>query len=75
MAKLCVAEKITHLPTMIMSAIQGCRKAAIDDHKQISPMAKDLDTVIVLDTDWPVTPGYQVNSNTAFKGNRSHYGA
>lgn len=73
MAKLCVAEKITHLPTMIMSAIQGCRKAAIDDHKQISPMAKDLDTVIVLDTDWPA--GYQVNSNTAFKGNRSHYGA
>jgi 3,4-dihydroxyphenylacetate 2,3-dioxygenase len=73
MGKLCVAAQITQLPTMIMSGLQGCRKAATDGHRKISQMAKDPDAVIVLDSAWPVNA--DVNSNTAFKANRSNYEA
>jgi len=75
MGKLCVAAKITHVPTMIMSEqpgrLEGCRKAAIDGHKKMAQMAKDLnvDTIIVLDTHWLVNAGYHINSNNAFAGN------
>lgn len=75
MGKLCVAAKITHVPTMIMSEqrgrLHGCRDAAINGHKQIAQMAKDLDvdTVIVLDTHWLVNAGYHVNSKDKFVGN------
>ncbi|WP_119011533.1 3,4-dihydroxyphenylacetate 2,3-dioxygenase [Vibrio superstes] len=75
MGKLCVAAKITHVPTMIMSEqpgrLHGCREAAIDGHKQIAQMAKDLDvdTVVVLDTHWLVNAGFHINSKDKFVGN------
>ena len=75
MGKLCIAAKITHVPTMIMSEQQGrlfgCRQAAIDGHKEIAKMAKemDVDTIIVLDTHWLVNAGYHINSNDSFSGN------
>ncbi|MBC7006129.1 3,4-dihydroxyphenylacetate 2,3-dioxygenase [Photobacterium sp. BZF1] len=75
MGKLCVAAKITHVPTMIMSEqpgkLHGCRKAAIDGHKQIAQLAKDLDvdTIVVLDTHWLVNAGYHINANQQFTGN------
>lgn len=75
MGKLCVAAKITHVPTMIMSEqpgrLHGCRESAIAGHKQIAQMAKDLDvdTVVVLDTHWLVNAGYHVNARDKFSGN------
>ncbi|GAL33458.1 3,4-dihydroxyphenylacetate 2,3-dioxygenase [Vibrio maritimus] len=74
MGKLCVAAKITHVPTMLMSEepgrLHGCRKPAIDGHKQIAQMAKDLDvdTVVVLDTHWLVNAGYHINARDKFSG-------
>ncbi|MDF2153441.1 3,4-dihydroxyphenylacetate 2,3-dioxygenase [Vibrio sp. CAU 1672] len=75
MGKLCVAAKITHVPTMIMSEqpgrLHGCRQVAIDGHKKIAQMARDLnvDTIVVLDTHWLVNAGYHINSKDKFVGN------
>jgi 3,4-dihydroxyphenylacetate 2,3-dioxygenase len=75
MGKLCVAAKITHVPTMIMSEqpgrLHGCRQVAIDGHKKIAQMARDLnvDTIVVLDTHWLVNAGYHINAKDKFVGN------
>ncbi|MCG9554772.1 3,4-dihydroxyphenylacetate 2,3-dioxygenase [Vibrio sp. Isolate31] len=75
MGKLCVAAKITHVPTMLMSEqpgrLHGCREAAINGHKHIAQMAKNLnvDTIVVLDTHWLVNAGYHINSRHQFSGN------
>ncbi len=74
MGKLAFAAKITHVPSMYLSELdgphKGCRKAAIEGHKEISRRCRDLgvDTMIVLDTHWLVNAGYHINSAPHFKG-------
>lgn len=74
MGELVFAAKITHVPSMYLSEldgpIKGCRKAAIDGHKEISRRCRELgvDTIVVLDTHWLVNAGYHINSAPHFKG-------
>ena len=45
MGELVLAAKITHVPSMYLSELpgphQGCRKAAIDGHREISRRARE----------------------------------
>lgn len=74
MGKLCLAAKITHVPSMYLSELpgpyQGCRKSAIDGHKEISRRARErgADTALVFDVHWLVNSGYHINSGETFKG-------
>lgn len=74
MGKLAFAAKITHVPSMYLSEIdgpnKGCREAAINGHKEMSRRCRELgvDTVVVFDTHWLVNSGYHVNSAPHFKG-------
>ncbi len=74
MGELAFAAKITHVPSMYMSELdgphKGCRKAAIEGHHEISRRCRDLgvDTIVVLDTHWLVNAGYHINSAPHFKG-------
>ncbi len=74
MGKLAFAAKITHVPSMYLSELdgphKGCRKAAIAGHKEISRRCRDLgvDTIVVFDTHWLVNAGYHINSPSHFKG-------
>lgn len=75
MGKIALAAKITHVPSMILSEMPGknfgCRKSAIDGHKEIARRAKELnvDTIVVFDTHWLVNSGFHINSNDHFEGN------
>ncbi|WP_028469030.1 3,4-dihydroxyphenylacetate 2,3-dioxygenase [Neptunomonas japonica] len=75
MGEIVLAAKITHVPTMLLSEqpgrLEGCRKQAIDGHKEIARRAREAgaDTVVVIDTHWLVNNGYHINSNSRFKGN------
>lgn len=74
MGKLVLAAKVTHVPTMLLSEmdgpLNGLRKAAIDGHVEIGRRARlaNADTAIVLDTHWLVNAGYHINANNHFKG-------
>lgn len=74
MGKLAFAAKITHVPSMYLSELdgphKGCRKAAIEGHEEISRRCRKLgiDTMIILDTHWLVNAGYHINSAPHFKG-------
>jgi 3,4-dihydroxyphenylacetate 2,3-dioxygenase len=74
MGKLALAAKITHVPSMYLSELdgphKGCRQAAIDGHKEISQRCRDLgvDTIVVFDTHWLVNSGFHINSAPHFKG-------
>ncbi|MEZ5538020.1 MAG: 3,4-dihydroxyphenylacetate 2,3-dioxygenase [Thiolinea sp.] len=74
MGELSLAAKITHVPSMYLSELdgphKGCRQAAIDGHKEISRRCRELgvDTIVVFDTHWLVNSGYHVNSAPHFKG-------
>jgi 3,4-dihydroxyphenylacetate 2,3-dioxygenase len=74
MGKLVLAAKVTHVPTMLLSEMEGplkgLRQPAIDGHAEIGrrAMAAGADTAIVLDTHWLVNAGYHVNANAHFKG-------
>ena len=75
MGKLALAAKITHVPSMYLSELdgphKGCREAAIDGHKEISRRCREagVDTIIVFDTHWLVNSGYHINNAAHFKGN------
>ncbi len=74
MGTLAFAAKITHVPSMYLSEMdgphKGCRKAAIDGHHEISRRCRELgvDTLVVFDTHWLVNSGYHINSAPHFKG-------
>jgi len=74
MGKLALAAKITHVPSMYLSELDGPRKGtrqdAIDGHKLISRRCRELgvDTLVVFDTHWLVNASYHVNCAPHFKG-------
>jgi 3,4-dihydroxyphenylacetate 2,3-dioxygenase len=74
MGKLALAAKITHVPSMYLSEMdgphKGCRQAAIDGHKEIGRRCRELgvDTIVVFDTHWLVNSGYHINCAPKFEG-------
>lgn len=74
MGTLALAAKITHVPSMYLSELdgphKGCRQAAIDGHKAIGQRCRELgvDTIVVFDTHWLVNSGYHVNCAPRFDG-------
>ncbi len=74
MGKLALAAKITHVPSMYLSELdgphKGCREAAIKGHQEISRRCRALgvDTIVVYDTHWLVNSGYHINCAPRFEG-------
>jgi 3,4-dihydroxyphenylacetate 2,3-dioxygenase len=74
MGTLALAAKITHVPSMVLSELDGPRKGsrqdAIDGHREIGRRCRALgvDTLIVFDTHWLVNAGYHINCAAHFKG-------
>lgn len=74
MGKLAFAAKITHVPSMYLSEMdgphKGCRDAAISGHYEIAKRCRELgvDTIVVFDTHWLVNSGYHINNAPHFKG-------
>ena len=74
MGKLALAAKITHVPSMYLSELdgphKGCRQPAIDGHKEIGRRCRALgvDTIVVFDTHWLVNSGYHINCAPHFEG-------
>ena len=74
MGKLALVGKITHVPSMYLSELDGPRKGtrqdAIDGHKEISRRCRELgvDTIVVFDTHWLVNANYHINCAPHFKG-------
>ncbi len=74
MGRIVLAAKTTHVPTMLLSEmdgpLKGKRQAAIDGHREIGRRARaaGADTFVVLDTHWLVNAGYHINANHHFKG-------
>ncbi|UTW03832.1 3,4-dihydroxyphenylacetate 2,3-dioxygenase [Amphritea atlantica] len=75
MGKLALVAKITHVPSMYLSELdgpqKGSRQSAIDGHIEIGKRCRELgvDTIVVFDTHWLVNAGYHVNCGPHFKGN------
>ncbi|MCB5160989.1 3,4-dihydroxyphenylacetate 2,3-dioxygenase [Marinomonas algarum] len=74
MGKLALAAKITHVPSMYLSELdgpqKGFRQAAIDGHLEISKRCRELgvDTIIVFDTHWLVNANYHINCAPHWEG-------
>ena len=74
MGKLALAAKITHVPSLYLSELdgphKGCRQAAIDGHKEIGRRCRELgvDTIVVFDVHWLVNSEYHINCAPHFKG-------
>lgn len=74
MGDIAFAAKITHVPSMYLSEMdgphKGCREAAIEGHREISRRCRELgvDTLVVFDTHWLVNSGYHINNAPHFKG-------
>ena len=74
MGKLALAAKVTHVPSIYLSELDGPRKGtrqdAIDGLKAIGQRCADLgvDTIVVLDTHWLVNAGYHINCAPNFQG-------
>lgn len=74
MGKLSLVAKITHVPSMYLSELdgprKGCRQSAIDGHLEIARRCHemDVDTVVVFDTHWLVNAGYHINCAPHFEG-------
>ena len=74
MGKVALAAKITHVPSMYLSELDGPRKGtrqdAIDGHKEIARRCRELgvDTIVVFDTHWLVNANYHINCAPHFKG-------
>ena len=74
MGKLALAAKITHVPSMYLSELDGPRKGtrqdAIDGHVEIGRRCRELgvDTLVVFDTHWLVNANYHINCAPHFKG-------
>ena len=74
MGTLALAAKITHVPSMYLSELdgpgKGKRQAAIDGHHAIDRRCRALgvDTIVVFDSHWLVNAGYHINCAPHFKG-------
>lgn len=74
MGEIVLAAKVTHVPSMFISEQpgphQGCRQAAIDGHRRLGDMIRELqtDTIVVADTHWLVNAGYHINANVDCSG-------
>jgi 3,4-dihydroxyphenylacetate 2,3-dioxygenase len=74
MGKLALAAKITHVPSMYLSELDGPRKGtrqdAINGHIEIGRRCRELgvDTIVVFDTHWLVNAGYHINCAPQFQG-------
>lgn len=74
MGTLALAAKITHVPSMYLSELEGpykgCRQPAIDGHRAIGERCRALgvDTIVVFDTHWLVNSGYHINCAPSFSG-------
>ena len=74
MGKLALAAKITHVPSMYLSELDGPRKGsrqdAIEGHIEIGRRCRELgvDTLVVFDTHWLVNANYHLNCGPHFKG-------
>ncbi|HYF19358.1 MAG TPA: 3,4-dihydroxyphenylacetate 2,3-dioxygenase [Ramlibacter sp.] len=74
MGTLALAAKITHVPSMYLSELDGPRKGsrqdAIDGHAEIGRRCRELgvDTIVVFDTHWLVNANYHINCGPHFKG-------
>ena len=74
MGKLALAAKITHVPSIYLSELDGPRKGtrqdAIDGLRDIGQRCRDLgvDTLVVFDTHWLVNANYHVLCGPHFKG-------
>lgn len=74
MGRVALAAKITHVPSMYLSEIDGPRKGtrqdAIDGHVEIGRRcrAAGVDTIVVFDTHWLVNANYHVNCAPSFAG-------
>jgi 3,4-dihydroxyphenylacetate 2,3-dioxygenase len=74
MGKLALAAKITHVPSMYLSEMdgpnKGCRQAAIDGHVEIGRRCRELgvDTIVVFDVHWLVNSEYHINCGPSFSG-------
>jgi len=75
MGTLALAAKITHVPSMYLSELdgpnKGCRQAAIDGHKEIARRCREagVDTLVVFDVHWLVNSEYHINCAPSFAGN------
>jgi 3,4-dihydroxyphenylacetate 2,3-dioxygenase len=74
MGRLALAAKVTHVPSMYLSELEGphhgCREAAIAGHREIGRRCRELgvDTIVVLDVHWLVNAGYHINCCDRFHG-------
>ncbi len=74
MGNVALAAKITHVPSMYLSELdgprQGTRQDAIDGHHEIGRRCRELgvDTIVVFDTHWLVNANYHVNCAPRFEG-------
>lgn len=74
MGTLALAAKITHVPSLYLSELDGPRKgsrqSAIDGLKTIGLRCRELgvDTIVVFDTHWLVNASYHLNCAPHFKG-------
>ncbi|MBT9506683.1 3,4-dihydroxyphenylacetate 2,3-dioxygenase [Rhodoferax sp.] len=74
MGKLALVAKVTHVPSMYLSELEGPRKGtrqdAIDGHQEIGRRCRALgvDTMVVFDTHWLVNANYHLNCAPHFKG-------
>jgi len=74
MGKLALAAKITHVPSMYLSELdgphKGCRQEAIDGHIEIGQRCRELgvDTIVVFDVHWLVNSEYHINCAPKFEG-------
>lgn len=74
MGELALVAKITHVPSMFLSELDGPRKGtrqdAIDGHREIARRCKALgvDTLVVFDTHWLVNANYHINCAPHFEG-------
>jgi 3,4-dihydroxyphenylacetate 2,3-dioxygenase len=74
MGKLALVGKITHVPSMYLSELEGPRKGtrqhAIDGHIEIARRCRELgvDTIVIFDTHWLVNASYHINCAAQFEG-------
>ena len=74
MGQLALVAKVTHVPSMYLSELDGPRKGtrqdAIDGHHEISRRCRELgvDTIVVFDTHWLVNASYHLNCAPHFQG-------
>jgi 3,4-dihydroxyphenylacetate 2,3-dioxygenase len=74
MGTLALVAKVTHVPSMYLSELdgprQGTRQDAIDGHLEIARRCKALgvDTIVVFDTHWLVNASYHLNCAPHFQG-------